>query len=96
MEEEVSFVCSKICKLIKSGVNINNIKISNVNSDYYFVIKKYFKMFNIPINLKNNSSINGTTIVKVFKDNYDSDISKTLDIVLDCVCDSSDMYIYKN
>ena len=95
MEEEVSFVCSKICKLIKSGVNINNIKISNVNSDYYFVIKKYFKMFNIPINLKNNSSINGTTIVKVFKDNYDSDISKTLDIVLDCVCDSSDMYIYK-
>ena len=50
-EEEIAFVCSKITKLIKSGVNINNIKLANVKSDYEFIIRKTFKLFNIPINL---------------------------------------------
>ena len=95
MEEEISLVCSKISELIKSGININNIKISNVNNDYCFVIKKYFKMFNIPINLDNNSSINGTSLVKIFKSNYDSDINKTLEIVYDNIIDTNDMFIYK-
>ena len=95
MEEEISFVCSKISELIKNGIDINNIKLTNVNSDYYFVIKKYFKMFNIPINLDNNSSINGISLVKLFKDNYSSDINKTLEIVYEKVEDMDDMYIYK-
>ena len=95
MEEEISFICSRICELIKSGIDINNIKLSNVNSDYYFVIKKYFKMFNIPINLESNTSINGSCIAKLFKSNYGSDINKTLSFVYDNINDENDMKIYK-
>lgn len=39
-EEEIAFICSKITILIKSGVNINNIKLANVKSDYEFIIRK--------------------------------------------------------
>ena len=95
MEEEISLVCSKISELLKNEIDINNIKLSNVNSDYYFVIKKYFKMFNIPINLDNNSSINGTHIVKIFKNNYKSNIKETLEIVYESINSSKDMEIYK-
>lgn len=95
MDEEISFVCSKISELIKSGISINNIKLTNVNSDYYYVVKKYFRMFNIPINLENDSKIIGTHIVKVFKDNYDKDITNTLDIVKSEIKNSNDMDIYK-
>ncbi len=93
--EELSFVCTKICNLIKSGVSINNIKLTNVSSEYYYDILKYFKMFNIPINLSNNASINGSILVNVFKSNYSSDINSTLDKVYECVCNESDLYVYK-
>ena len=91
-EEEISFVCSRICSLIKEGININNIKISNV-SNYYFNIVKYFNMFNIPVNMESASSINGSKIVKLFKDNYSKDIGKTIDIVSESVKKENDKYI---
>ena len=40
-EEEIGYVSSKICELIKSGVDINNIKLSNVTSEYNYIIKNY-------------------------------------------------------
>ena len=94
-DEEIEFVASKICELIKSGVNINNIKISNVNSDYYYLIKKTFKLFNIPINLKSISNINGTIIVKKFKELYSSNINSTMDELYEYVKSSNDNEIYK-
>ena len=42
--EELSFVCTKICNLIKSGVSINNIKLTNVSSEYYYDILKFAKL----------------------------------------------------
>ena len=94
IEEEVSFVASKICKLIKSGVDINKIKIANLNDEYYFIVKKIFSFYNIPINLKSNSSIKGTKIVKFFKSHFSSDIESTLSCIKELVYDKNDEYIY--
>lgn len=94
-EEEISFVASEICKLIKNGVLINNIKLANVNSNYYFIIKKVFKMFNISINIKSNNSIKGTKIVKCFKENFSYDIENTLSKVFELVKNKKDEDIYK-
>ena len=55
-DEEIEYVSSKICELIKSGVDINNIKLSNVTSEYNYIIKNIFKMFNIKVNLNSDES----------------------------------------
>ena len=77
MDEEVDYVAYKICELINDGVDINNIKLTNVSSDYYNTIDRIFKMYNIPINII-NSSIYGTDICNTFLDEYNSDISITI------------------
>ena len=51
LEDEVNALCINISKLLLDGVDINNIKIANVGDEYLFTIDRYFKMFNIPINL---------------------------------------------
>ena len=95
MEEEVTFVASYICKLINDGIDINNIKLANVKEGYHFTISKIFKLFNIPVELKSNSSINGTNLVKIFKENYKSNIKETLEILKENVLDEKDEEIYK-
>ena len=93
--QEVSFVASEICKLIKNGININNIKLCNVNSDYIFSIRNIFKMFNIPVELEYEESIIGSLIYKKFIDNYNSDISITMDDIKKYIKTEEDEYIYK-
>ncbi len=95
-EQEVSFVANEICKLIKQGININNIKLCNVNESYLFTIKKTFKMFNIPVELNSSESILGSLIVKKFFDNFDSDINKTIDEIKKYIKTDKDEYIFKN
>lgn len=94
-EEEISFVASKICELIKSGININNIKLANVNSGNTNIIKRIFKLFNIPVNLESDSTIEGVKLVKVFKENYNSDISKTIEEVEKYVKTKKDNEVFK-
>lgn len=79
IDKEIEYVAYSICELIDSGVDINNIKISNIDEDYINPIKRIFSSFNIPINLPNNSYIIGTKIGKEFIDNLDSNINKTID-----------------
>ena len=95
MEEEISFVASDICKLIKEGIDINSIKLCNVNSDYIFSIRNIFKMFNIPVELNYDESISGSLLVKTFIEKYDSDISITLDEIKKIIKNEEDEYIYK-
>ena len=95
MEEEVTFVASYICKLINEGIDINNIKLANVKDEYIFTITKVFKLFNIPVDLKSKTSIYGTKIVKLFCENYKSNINETLDIVKENLKDEKDEQIYK-
>ncbi len=81
IDKEVEFVAYSICDLINQGVDINKIKISNIDDDYISVIKRIFGYFNIPINLPNNSYLIGTKIAKDFLANYSEDISKSLKII---------------
>ena len=95
-EEEISFVCSKICELIKSGIDINNIKLTNVKSDYTYIIRKIFKLFNIPINIKSDESIKSTMIVKKFKELYNENISEVMDKISELITNNYEKDIYKN
>lgn len=95
-EEEVAFICSKITKLIKSGVNINNIKLANVKSDYEFIIRKTFKLFNIPINLPSFETIKSTSLVIKFKELYNSDISITIEKLKEFINTKEENAIFKS
>ena len=95
-EEEIAFVCSSITKLIKSGVNINNIKLANVKSDYEFIIRKTFKLFNIPINLPSFETIKSTSLVIKFKELYNSDISITIERLKEFINTKEENDIFKS
>ncbi len=70
MEEEVEFVLNEISKLINKGIDLNNIKII-INNDYNNIIKRYFQMYQIPINLQSNNSYYSTALAQEFLANYD-------------------------
>lgn len=94
-EEEVSFVASYICKLIKSGVDINKIKLCNVKDDYIFEISKIFKLYNIPVEIPSNTSAKGILLIKKFKELYSSNIKEVLDKLNEYVFTELDEYYYK-
>lgn len=74
LEEEVNFVCLKILSLLKQGIDINKIYLTNVSNDYYYTINKLFKYYNIPINLDMKNSLYGTKVVKDFLDTNELDL----------------------
>lgn len=76
--DEIEYVAYKICELIETGIDINDIKISNINEEYINPIKRIFGFYNIPINLNSNQSIYSTKIVKEFLNNYNSNIEVTI------------------
>ena len=80
-EEEVNFVCNKIIELINEKVDINNIKLLNVKEDYMYLIKKLFSFYNIPIELKNATSLYSTVIGKYFIDNIKEDKESTISLL---------------
>lgn len=63
LEEEVNDVCLKILDLLKQGIPLNNIFLSNISNDYFYTIKKLFNYYHIPINLDMSSSIYSTKVV---------------------------------
>ena len=69
INDEVSFVMKKIMNLIYEGIDINKIKITNLNDDYRKVFKRYSKFYNVPICLSTNISIYGTKIVQSYLNN---------------------------
>ena len=81
LDKEIEYVAYNICDLINNKVDINDIKISNIDEDYINPIKRIFSSFNIPINLPDNSYIIGTKIGKDFIDNLNSDINKTIESI---------------
>ncbi len=79
--EEVNFVFSQIAQLINSGIDIDKIKIVNVDKSYYHALKALSRLYNIPINIPSNSSIISTQLGKLFLQLLDE--CHSLDEVLD-------------
>lgn len=94
LEDEVVFVANKICELINDGTNINHIYLTNIDSEYKKAIKRIFPMYNIPVYLDNNDTLYGTYIVKLFLDNYTSNIEDTFNIIKDYIKTEEDQNIY--
>ena len=81
LENEVIFIAENIAKLIDDGVDINNIFIANIDSNYYNVIKRIFKMYNIPININDKNNLYQTNIGKYFINNLSNDIERVFELI---------------
>lgn len=78
--EEIEFIAHNICDLINNKIDINKIKIINLNEEYINETKKIFKFYNIPIEL-NKKNIYGTKLVQDFINNYKDNIKETLEYI---------------
>ena len=94
IENEVLFVANKITELLKNNISIENIYLTNLNDEYKKLIRKIFPMYNIPYTLKNDSSIFGTFISNKFFENYNEDLSVTLDTLKDYINNEESQDIY--
>lgn len=62
--DEVEFVLNKICTLIRTGVNINQIKLAGVSSEYEELLLDFSKFYNLPISLSRKVSLYETNVGK--------------------------------
>ena len=94
IEDEVEYIANYICNLIKQGINISKIYLTNLNDEYKKLIKRIFPMFNIPFTLDTTESIYGTFICTKFLELYSEDISSTMEQLKEYVDskDSEDIY----
>ena len=60
--DEVNFVFGKISKLIDSGIDINKIKLTNIDDSYNHSLLALSKFYNIPISINISSPILSTAI----------------------------------
>ena len=60
IEEEVHFICTEIRRLLKEGIKINHIFLTNVKEYYYYTLDKLFSYYQIPINIPFQNSIYST------------------------------------
>jgi len=72
IEEEIEYVAIKISELLKYGVSIDKIKLTNVNKDYINLINKIFNFYNLKINKYNNLPISSTVIGSILLSNFNS------------------------
>ncbi len=64
VEEEVNYIINKIIDLINNGIDINKIKIANINDDYKKLLYKFSKLYKLPIYLDDKNSIISSIMVK--------------------------------
>lgn len=83
IEEEVEFVAYKISELINSGVDIHNIKLTNIDSSYINVINKIFNFYNLKIDEFNNIPILSSIIGNLFYTNLDNGIESAINSIDD-------------
>ena len=95
LEEEVLFVATKITDLIKEGIDINKIYISNIDDAYKKNIKRLFSMYNIPISLESNDYLYGTYLAREFLDKYNGNIEETMEYINNKVDTEEELLIYK-
>lgn len=94
IEEEVEYLANSICKLVKDGINISKIYLTNLNDEYKKLIKRIFPMFGIPYTLDTTESIYSTFICTKFFELYNSDLSITMEQLKEHVDSPSSEDIY--
>ena len=68
IKDEVEFVFQKICDLLNKKIDINNICLMNVDSDYIPYIKIMEQFYGIKVDIDNSDVLMGTIIGKKFYD----------------------------
>ncbi len=72
INEEIEYIANDIIKNINDGININNIYLTNLNSDYTSTIKRVFNFYNIPVNLNEKTSLYDISSSKELLNNLDN------------------------
>lgn len=72
LEDEVKYIGNKICELLEQGININKIKLFNVNEDYEKSIKRNFYLLNLKVNFKTKKPLISTIPGKIFIQNIEN------------------------
>ena len=83
IEDEVDFVASSICKLINNNVDINNIKLISLSTEYNIILKRIFSFYNIPIKLNEQNYIYSSVIGKDFINHLNLGILKATQYIQD-------------
>ena len=78
INDEVEFIARSISSLINKGVSIDDIKLTNVGTDYINIITKIFNFYNLKINKTNNTPIISTLIGNKFFEFLDSGIENAI------------------
>ena len=90
IEEEVEFVARNISYLINNGVDVNNIKLTNLSDDYINIVNKIFNFYNLKIDKFHKISIISTVIGNKFYINLDKGIKEAIGSI-SCY-DTTDIY----
>lgn len=69
LEEEINYIAMEIRKLINKNVPLNNIYLANVLEDDYYLLRKIFSYYKIPLNMPSTEKIYGTKAVSDFLKN---------------------------
>lgn len=62
IKEECEYVFNKIVDLINEGIDINNIYLMNIDSEYTPYLKRFSKYYGINVNIQNNEKLIGTVL----------------------------------
>lgn len=81
IEEEIEFVAIKISELLNNGVDINKIKLTNVNKDYINLINKIFNFYNLKINKQNTLPLSSTIIGSIFLNNLENSLEEAINAI---------------
>lgn len=68
ISDECNFVANKIVELIKNGISVDKIKIMGISEEYYNIISRIFKFYNLKIDLNDRVSLYDTKSGKIFLD----------------------------
>ena len=66
IEEEINYVCLEIIRLLKEGVDINKIYLTNITTEYLYSLKRIFAYYKIPLNIDMRYPLYSTNIVKTY------------------------------